>query len=75
MRVEGKIEGNIEIAGNKVKYHVASGGDSYQVCSQNKQAVKDAIFLRKGQRVIIRGAPEGDQINVKESWIDITCKG
>ncbi len=75
MRIEGRIEGNIEIAGNNVKYHVVIGQNTYQFRSENKQAVKDAIFLREGQSIIIRGAPEGDWINVKEAWIDITHKG
>jgi hypothetical protein len=75
MYVDGRIEGNIEIDDNDVKYHIAQGCNTYQIRSEKKQAVKDAIFLRVGQRLIIRGAPVGDSIYVKEALIDITHKG
>ena len=72
MIINGKIEGEIEILDDRVCYQVTENREKYRVCSKEKQAVKDALFLREGQHIRIRGEPCGEAILVKESKIDIT---
>jgi hypothetical protein len=70
MHINGKIE-NIEIKDNSVKYNVIKEDKSYNVLSLNRQAVKDAIFLRQGQNINIDGNSDGDVIYVSKAMIDI----
>ena len=70
MHINGKIE-NIEIMDNSVKYNVIKEDISYNVLSLNRQAVKDAIFLRQGQNINIDGNSDGDVIYVSKAMIDI----
>ena len=70
MHINGKIE-NIEIMDNSVKYNVIKEDKSYNVLSLNRQAVKDAIFLRRGQNINIDGNSDGDVIYVSKAMIDI----
>lgn len=70
MHINGKIE-NIEIMDNSVKYNVIKEDKSYNVLSLNRQAVKDAIFLRQGQNINIDGNSDGDVIYVSKAMIDI----
>ena len=70
MHINGKIE-NVEIMDNSVKYNVIKEDKSYNVLSLNRQAVKDAIFLRQGQNINIDGKSDGDVIYVSKAMIDI----
>ncbi|MCR4754195.1 MAG: hypothetical protein K5868_01570 [Lachnospiraceae bacterium] len=55
----------------KTKYSVVSGGRMYTAISDGTQAVRDAIFIRKGQRLSMIGTVDGDSINVERARIDI----
>ena len=72
MQINGRIEGSIAILDDRVLYRVRDDAEQYRVCSTNRQAVKDALFLREGQHIRIRGEPDGETIRVEEAKIDIT---
>ena len=71
MQIDGIIEGGIAILNDRVLYRVANDTEKYRVCSTNRQAAKDAVFLREGQHIRIRGEPDGKTVLVKEAKIDI----
>ena len=74
MRINGRIE-NIEILNDQVKYDILKENKRYNVMSKDRQAVKDAIFLRQGQIIKINGMADGDMILVEDARIDITKTG
>lgn len=74
MHVNGKIE-KIEVLDDQVRYNIQSAHDEYNVRSVNRQAVKDAIFLREGQTVQVDGVSENGVLLVNESKIDIKRLG
>lgn len=74
MHVNGKIE-KIEVLDDQVRYNIRSAYDEYNVRSVNRQAVKDAIFLREGQTVQVDGVSENGVLLVNESKIDIKRLG
>lgn len=74
MHVNGKIE-KIEVLDDQVRYNIRSAHDEYNVRSVNRQAVKDAIFLREGQTVQVDGVSENGVLLVNESKIDIKRLG
>ncbi|MBR6452325.1 MAG: hypothetical protein IKS87_06435 [Lachnospiraceae bacterium] len=71
MRINGRI-GKVEIGDDRVLYRVTDDREDYQICSKDRQALKDALFLREGQHIRIEGEPECDMILVREARIDIT---
>ncbi len=70
MRVNGKID-KIEILDDQVRYNIQSADKEYNVRSVNRQAIKDAIFLREGQTILVNGVSENDVLLVNEAKIDI----
>ncbi len=75
MKIDGKIEGSIIINRDSVIYCIKEEKKEYRVLSVNRQAIKDAIFLRQGQRISIEGNVKNNTILVKESKIDIKNLG
>ena len=71
MLINGRI-GKVEIGDDQVLYRITNDNEKYQVCSKDRQAVKDALFLREGQHIRIEGEADHDMIFVKEARIDIT---
>ncbi len=74
MHVDGKIE-NIEVLDDRVSYSISTDNKRICVHSKNRQAVKDAVFLRKGQNIRIKGTDDKDGILVQEARIDIRMIG
>ena len=70
MRVNGKID-KIDILDEQVRYNIQSADKEYNVRSLNRQAIKDAIFLREGQTILVNGVSENDVLLVNEAKIDI----
>ena len=70
MRVNGKTD-KIEILDDQVRYNIQSADKEYNVRSVNRQAIKDAIFLREGQTILVNGVSENDVLLVNEAKIDI----
>lgn len=71
MKITGKVE-HITLYDDRVTYEVTAPKKRYRVCSDGRQAVKDAVFLREGQRIEISGMPKGKLIIVKDAKIDIS---
>lgn len=61
MKIKGIIEKPASINGNQVEYQVDSGGRIYVIISKDKQAVKDYLFLRKGQSVEVVATEENEE--------------
>ena len=57
---------------DKVAYKVMSDDIKYDVVSSGKQAMKDLIFIRKGQEIEIQGNLEGEMIQAEKSKISIS---
>ncbi len=74
MHINGKIE-KIDVKDDHVEYDISRKDKRYHVRSENKQAVKDAVFLRKGQKIEIRGTGGDGMILVRESRLDIRSMG
>lgn len=74
MHVNGKIE-KIEILDDQVRYDIRSAQNAYKIRSVNRQAVKDAIFLREGQTIRVDGVSENGIVLVNEAIIDIKKLG
>lgn len=58
-------------------YKIKSGGKEYVITSIGRQAIKDSIFIRKGQHMIIEGketAPKGAVLS-KASKILLEVEG
>ncbi|MCR4865404.1 MAG: hypothetical protein K5921_00605 [Lachnospiraceae bacterium] len=72
MRINGIVTGNIDIYDDSVSYEVNAHDNSYHVISKDKQAVKDAIFIRAGQHISVDGERISESIVSKRSQIDIT---
>lgn len=45
-------------------YKVNSGGEEYAITSTGRQAVKDNLFIRKGQHMVIEGKETAVKRNV-----------
>ena len=71
MKIRGVVEKEAAINGNEVKYQVNSNGSSYDIISKEKQAVKDLIFLRKGQNVEVEAFQKDNRYISQGSVIDI----
>ncbi len=56
---------------NKASYGIISEGERYTVTSEGRQALKDMIFIRKGQQVCIDADADGRTLTVRSSMIDI----
>ena len=57
---------------DKAAYKVMSDDIKYDVVSSGKQAMKDLIFIRKGQEIEIQGNLEGEMIQAEKSKISIS---
>ena len=56
---------------NRASYGIISEGERYIVTSEGRQALKDMIFIRKGQQVCIDADADGRTLTVRSSMIDI----
>jgi len=74
MLINGKIE-KVDIIDDHVEYDIFRKDKRYHVRSEEKQAVKDAIFLRKGQSIEIKATSRDGVILAKESRLDIRSIG
>ena len=72
MQINGKVSGSVEILNDRVTYDVISEEQRFHIYSKDRQAVKDAIFLKEGQYIEISGIIDKDKIKSKGSKIDIT---
>lgn len=54
---------------NQSLYRIKAGEKEYAVISEGIQAVKDHIFIRKGQRMIVEGKEKEDKILSQKSKI------
>ncbi|MCR5502014.1 MAG: hypothetical protein K6F53_03315 [Lachnospiraceae bacterium] len=74
MIIHGLVEEKAEIVDNKVCYTVLTGPgnrERIRVVSEGKQALKDALFLRKDQKITVCGRRTGDGMSAHRSRIDI----
>lgn len=61
-----------EIINNKAIYEISIDGEDYIVESDGTQAVKDYLFIRRGQNVVIEGDISDKHIEVQKARIDIS---
>lgn len=70
-RYAGKVVCEPEMADNEVVYEVDVGGECLMAESSGRQAVKDYLFVRKGQNIEIEGNMADSHIEVSSAKIDI----
>lgn len=71
MKIVGVVETEALASDNEAKYKVDSDGISYEIVSTDKQAVKDLIFLRKGQKIEVDATVVNNNYVSKGAIIDI----
>ena len=55
MKIQGKVVENVAIENHTSKYIIKSRDGTYMVKAYGKEAIKDYLFIRQGQTVIIDG--------------------
>ena len=71
MKIVGVVETDALASDNEAMYKVDSDGVSYEIISTDKQAVKDMIFLRKGQKIEVDATVVNNNYISKGAIIDI----
>lgn len=71
MKEEGIVTKTPLICKNRVVYEVKIGDEDFMAESVGTQAVKDYLFVRKGQNIDIEGDIISNQIEVQNAKIDI----
>jgi len=61
-----------EIINNKAIYEISIDGKRFTAESVGNQAIKDYLFIRKGQNVEIEGDISDKHIEVQQAKIDIS---
>ncbi len=70
--IKGTVESTAYLTyDNKASYGIISEGEQYTVISEGRQALKDMIFIRKGQQVCIAADVNGRTLLAGSSVIDI----
>lgn len=73
MNILGTVKSDVKLSDEcRASYEISSGGRAYRVRSDGKQAIKDAIFIRKGQTISIEGTISNNTMEVETARIDIS---
>ena len=64
MRMIGRVTEDVTRDKEFGRYRINVGGREYEIVSSGRQAIKDYLFIRKGQRVEIEGETEGERIRL-----------
>lgn len=70
--MRGKVIKEPEIFEDKATYELSYCGKQISAESSGRQAVKDFLFIRRGQDVEIEGDPSKNHIKVSKAKIDIS---
>ncbi|HJC25227.1 MAG TPA: hypothetical protein H9761_16255 [Candidatus Eisenbergiella merdavium] len=71
MEIKGSVTAGVIRDNETGRYKVDVGGREYEVVSKGRQAIKDYLFIRKGQRLEIEGEEENSRIRLEKCKIDI----
>ncbi len=71
MIINGIVDDNIKMIENHIEYDITDNDKEYHISSYGRQAVKDAIFIKKGYRVKIEGWKDQNSILVEKAQISI----
>ena len=72
MNLQGIVDSEVSLLSEgRAGYDIISGDERYLVRSEGRQAIKDAIFVRKGQYMDITGEADDHVIKPEISRIDI----
>ena len=67
--VKGTVTTEVEEGSYQRTYKIKAGEKEYSVYTQGKQAIRDVIFIRKGQEVIVEGEECQNRVLSKKSKI------
>ena len=67
--IKGIVMQEAEEGKNQGLYKIQSGEKEYCVYTEGKQAIRDWIFIRKGQQVIVEGEERKDKVLSQKSKI------
>ena len=69
--VEGSVVEEVTEEEEHSHYRIKTKRKEYDVVSNGIQAIKDQIFIRKGQNMVVEGAEKDDVIIARKSKIII----
>lgn len=72
MRINGKVVEDVFCDEEESKYSIQQDGKRYEIISRGLQAIKDYLFVRKGQSMIIDGNPVGEVVYVEKAHVMLT---
>lgn len=64
IKINGIVTEEVIQNDDQSHYKVNSGGKEYAITSTGRQAVKDNLFIRKGQHMVIEGKETSTKRNV-----------
>ena len=67
--IKGVVMQEVLEGENPSAYKIKSGEQEYSVISEGNQAIRDWIFIRKGQSVVVKGEEKKDKVFSKKSKI------
>lgn len=71
MYIRGTVKEDASLEQETGAYVLEKDTDSYQMITTGKQAVKDFLFVRKGQKMEIEGKETGGDIYVEQAKIEL----
>lgn len=71
VKLKGIVTKEVIQSKNSSQYALDSGGKEYAIVSTGRQAIKDNLFVRKGQHMIVEGkkVPAKSEVLSKKSKI------
>ncbi len=74
IKINGIVTEEVIQNENQSHYKVNSGGKEYEITSTGRQAIKDNLFIRKGQHMVIEGKETSVKRNVLSEKAKILLK-
>ncbi|MDO4464624.1 MAG: hypothetical protein Q4C57_08745 [Bacillota bacterium] len=71
MQLSGIVKEEVSLEQDISSYILEGNEECYQVIATGKQALKDYLFVRKGQKVKLEGKEAGGSIIVEQAKIEL----
>ncbi len=69
MKISARVTADVTRDKESGRYRVNVGGREYEIVSAGRQAIKDYLFIRKGQKLEIEGRADGPYIRPEKCRI------
>ena len=71
MKISARVTADVTRDKETGRYRVSVGGREYEIVSRGRQAIKDYLFIRKGQKPEIEGTADGPYIRPETCRISL----